>query len=161
MYFAKQRNHYSAYIINIPHRTTRLGSIRAQLISYNIPYKIFSAITPKDIQDEKRLREKGLFSKKFDPETKMSFNINYKIRLTEIGCLQSHIQILFKIIQKNSTKPFLILEDDAQLLPNFYKQSISIMNSIKSRWDLLHLGYCPRKINLCDLNGKRGDNFCK
>lgn len=151
---------FKAHVINIPHRTDRLHSITTQLKKFDIPYEIFRAITPTDIA-----RECGKRTNRFDPETKYIFR-PYMLRIrtprkTEVACFQSHLQILLKHAKSNTNDTILVLEDDALLDPDFYNKTVQIMDEIKGRWDILHLGYCYEPNDMCDPNGEIATNFCK
>ncbi|KAA0184702.1 hypothetical protein HAZT_HAZT004108 [Hyalella azteca] len=59
----------------------------------------------------------------------------------EIGCLISHHNI-WKDVIKNDYSQVLILEDDAQLHPNFKGNLKQLLQEIKCiEWDLIFLGY--------------------
>ncbi len=157
---------FKAYIINLAHRPNRLENIKHQLEKYSIPYSPFSAISPAEIETERVLRLEGRTSGRFDPETKMVFRVRPRgggknILATQIGCTQSHLQILLKETRTNSSAPFLILEDDAVLQSNFYVRSIDLMNRIKSPWDILHVGHCYISRAQCDVSGETGPDYCK
>ena len=154
---------YKAYIINIPFRTNRLESITTQLNNQSIPYEVFPAITPADIEAERILRIRRKSTGRFYPETRMNFRfrIRHGPRPSEIGCMQSHLQILLKMAKSGSNQPFLILEDDALLDPDFYQHTVDLMQRIKSKWDILHVGYCLEPPNMCDPNGESGPDYCK
>ena len=156
---------FKAHIINLAHRPNRLASITNQLKSYDIPFEVFSAITPADIETEINLRKENKKSERFDPETKMIFRPRSPqvdgISPTQIGCTQSHLQILLKQSQLNSTAPFLILEDDIKLESDFYNRSIDLMRKIKGPWEVLLVGYVTAGFYDCDPLGERGSDYCK
>ena len=155
---------FKAHIINLAHRPNRLESITTQLNSYGIPFEVFTAISPADIEDERKSRLLNQTSGRFHPETKMIFRKRTKadnILSSQIGCTQSHLQILLKQSKVNSSAPFLILEDDALLEPNFYQRSVELFNKIKGPWDILHVGYCLAGFGDCDLNSERSNDYCK
>ncbi len=157
---------YKAYVINLAHRPNRLENMSNQLKKYEIPFEAFVAISPADIENERLLRLEGKTSGRFDPETKMTFRLRTKedkkkIYPTQIGCTQSHLQILLKEAKTNSSAPFLILEDDAVLEKNFYARSIDLIKRIKSPWDILQVGYCYSGRHDCDPFGESGRDYCK
>jgi GR25 family glycosyltransferase involved in LPS biosynthesis len=151
---------YKAYVINIPSRKARLESITKQLNGYGIPFEVQRGITPADLKAEseaKRLKQPptGLF----DPETKLDFTFisPTKLRPTEIGCAQGHIQALLKIASNRTSDPVLVIEDDASLVPNFYNRTVDIMRRLPASWDIFHVGYCFEARCL----GPHSEDFCR
>jgi GR25 family glycosyltransferase involved in LPS biosynthesis len=161
-YYKMSKSIYKAYIINLPDRPKRLKSITTQLNNYEIPFDVFKAISPEDIDTEVILRDLHMFSKRFDPKTKLDFKKleSSTLRKTEIGCSQSHIQVMFKIANSNSHNPVLILEDDANLLPDFYKKTENILHNIVGTWDILHVGYGFEPHDMCEMPTEK-EHFCK
>jgi GR25 family glycosyltransferase involved in LPS biosynthesis len=154
---------YKAYVINIPSRTDRLESISTQLRRNGIPFEIQRAITPADLKAEslaisRNTGRTGLFHL----ETSLNFSTAgsfISLRRSEVGCFQSHLQVLFKISDSKTEAPVLIVEDDAMLSPNFYNQTERIINDLPHDWDIFHVGYCFRL--RCDESGPRSREFCR
>jgi GR25 family glycosyltransferase involved in LPS biosynthesis len=154
---------YQAYVINLPKRPERLASIAGQLDKEGIPYVVQNAISPEDIEAEVLARKNNEPSPgAFDPETKLNFTTGIfpKIRQTELGCFQSHVQALIKISKSKTNDPVLILEDDAKLKPKFYSRSISLFSKLPATWDLVHIGYCGRANCESFVEGRKA-GFCK
>lgn len=154
---------YKAYVINLPFRTERLKSISDQLVKNGIPFQVFKAITPEDIDNEVILRDLNMRSNTFDAKTELDFKHldSSTLRKTEIGCAQSHIQIWLEIEKSKTSEPVLILEDDANLVPNFYEKTVEILKKLTGPWDILHVGYCFEGSNMCDPDAERSTSFCK
>jgi GR25 family glycosyltransferase involved in LPS biosynthesis len=153
---------YKAFIVNLPKRTERLKSITQQLNEYEIPYEIQTAISPDDIVSEAHARRTnspptGLFHQ----DTKLNFTIGkFKgMRRTELGCYQSHVQIMIKIAKSKTNDPVLVVEDDALLLPDFYNKTIILMKKLPIDWELFHVGYCPEAT--CAKRGPKTSEFCR
>jgi GR25 family glycosyltransferase involved in LPS biosynthesis len=154
---------YQAYVINLPKRPERLASIAGQLDKEGIPYVVQNAISPEDIEAEVLARRNNEPSPgAFDPETKMNFTTGIfpKIRQTELGCFQSHVQALIKISKSKTNDPVLILEDDANLETDFYVRSTKFLSNLPENWDVFQVGYCgtarcslvrPQKAGLCKI----------
>jgi len=155
---------YKAHVINLPNRPERLQSITKQLQMYNIPFEVERAISPEDLDSEVKLRAMQSSSGLFDPKTELDFsNLSAsKMRLAEIACSQSHLQVLFKIKNSNVDAPVLILEDDAYLEPDFYDKTVEILKEIsQGSWDILHVGYCFESKQICIPGAEKRANFCK
>jgi GR25 family glycosyltransferase involved in LPS biosynthesis len=154
---------YQAYVINLPKRPERLASIAGQLDKEGIPYVVQNAISPEDIEAEVLARRNNEPSPgAFDPETKMNFTTGIfpKLRQTELGCFQSHVQALIKISKSKSNDPVLILEDDANLASDFYARTNDLLSNLPENWDVFQVGYCGTA--KCRIEkGPKKEGFCK
>ncbi len=61
-----------------------------------------------------------------------------KLKNGEVGCLLSHLDILYKIVE-NNYKNVLIFEDDAVFLNNF-NMFEEYMKQVPQNWDMLYFG---------------------
>lgn len=136
---------FDTVVINIKGRKKRLKSVLNQLQLLKISSRVIRAITPDDIDKEILLRQRNKTSGNFHANTKLVFeHENFmNISKAQVGCLESHVQILLDIANSNSSKIVLILEDDAIFKPQFLNQCQEIFNTIPNSWQILHIGYRP------------------
>jgi GR25 family glycosyltransferase involved in LPS biosynthesis len=108
---------YQIYVISLPHSTDRRKTISDHLNKLNLKFTFFDATYGKNI------------NKKNYPNF---IGIN-----NELGCLLSHYNLIKSI--KDSTKPVLILEDDAVITGD--------ISTVKppDNFDLLFMGHCLTK----------------
>ena len=55
------------------------------------------------------------------------------------GCCQSHLNVLRKAME-DRIESILVLEDDAQLAPNFLEKSLDFLTRVPEDWEILMLG---------------------
>ena len=146
------------FLINLDHSTNRYNNINKQFIHINLPYERFRAVDGYELSIANQKGEKftGLDLKNNSsllsldnnytivcPSEDINYYANSKIlkhTLTagEFGCYCSHREIWLKMVKENI--PYvLILEDDAILGENLYKEFSTIIEYLPNDWDLVYL----------------------
>ncbi|XP_018024600.1 glycosyltransferase 25 family member [Hyalella azteca] len=124
------------YYINLDRRPGRRDVIEKMLGLAGLKAQRVQGVDGKTLTEE-RMRQMGV--KKVEGYLD-SFH-KRPITNGEIGCLISHHNI-WKDVIKNDYSQVLILEDDAQLHPNFKGNLKQLLQEIKCiEWDLIFLGY--------------------
>lgn len=139
------------YVINLDRRKDRLRGITKQLDALHIPFTRFPAVdfgNGKQVWDAYKGLHNGtkinleLVQKKIDAH-KNTINSDYS--WAQAGCWQTHLQILFDIIDNENILPgpFVILEDDAEIEPRIVDilSKKSLNEDVPKDWDILALGY--------------------
>lgn len=123
------------YLINLDKDTERLQLMTAQLDSLGLSFERVPAILGTDMPDWLRpyfLREDG--------------SIASELRIGEVGCYASHLQVLLRIAY--SHRPALVLEDDLRIQEDF-PEILEAVESLPAGWDIIRLsnnlkrGYLP------------------
>lgn len=99
------------YCINLDRATDRWNLCQEQFNKYNIDVERFSAIEPS----------MGSF----------------KLLKGEIGCLQSHLEIIKKAKQNNYNN-VLVLEDDFVFVDDFDKKFNDVIDDVPDNWNFLY-----------------------
>lgn len=102
------------YCINLAKRTERWESVKKQFLNNNITAIRYEAIDGNQ------------------------YNSVNNLKLGELGCLLSHLNILTEC-QKNNTENVLITEDDVEFCENFNSKFFEYILEL-SNWDMLYLG---------------------
>ena len=73
------------------------------------------------------------------------------VRLGEIGCWQSHVEVLLRIAEsrlryEEEGGPTLVLEDDIDLEKDLEARAHLALLEVPDDWELLFLGFCSEKI---------------
>lgn len=129
------------YVISLTDEEIRRKNIKKQLNKLNIEFQFFDAIDFRDAPMEtleNYITQDHKYKKPSRPLTR-----------GEIGCSLSHLSLISKLKENVNTDAFLILEDDAILMPQLY----TFMHSDKLKsfdWDIIILGYS--KLACCDFN---------
>jgi len=129
------------YVISLADEEIRRENIKKQLNELNIEFQFFDAIDFRNVPIET-----------LGNYTTQDFKYKKPLRpLTrgEIGCSLSHLTLISKLKQNLNSDAFLILEDDAILMPQLY----TFIHSDKLKsfdWDIIILGYS--KLSCCDFN---------
>ena len=119
------------YVINLDKDTERLASIDRQLRGCNVTYERFSGVIGKHIGFDERLTP---FCAQFCTDG---------IK----GCALSHRSIWQQAIE-NKYETILILEDDANLPPNFQEKVRDVLQRVPEEWEVIFLGcrmFCQDK----------------
>jgi hypothetical protein len=108
------------YVINLLRRPERLAAFQKQIAEHNWPFNppiLFSAIDGDKVPCPPEFKQGG----------------------GAFGCRQSHVRILEQCLMED-VESVLILEDDAQLLPNFSDQAQKFLSGVPTDWEGLYLG---------------------
>lgn len=128
------------FVINLKHCTNRLEAISTNLKENRIEFTVWDAVDGKKLTQDEIDENTTFICRKF--------LCNYGI----VGCHLSHLYLWKHIVSKygmDENKWFLILEDDAKLLPGFLENLTNIMNDLK-HWKSTKHSY-PELIHLsCD-----------
>jgi len=119
------------FVINLDKDTERLASIDKQLRSCNVNYERFSGVLGKNIGFDPRLTP---FCAQFCTDG---------IK----GCALSHRSIWEKALE-NKYETIMILEDDANLPPNFQERVRDVLQRVPGDWEVIFLGcrmFCQDK----------------
>lgn len=118
------------FVINLKRDVEKLKNMKSLL--ENLNYEIIEAVDGKKLNNDEFIINKDFFT----PYDKSI------LKLGEVGCSLSHINIWKKIVNENLDR-VIILEDDLESIPDF-----NIINNIKSTYDLLYL--IRKKVNNCN-----------
>lgn len=122
------------YYITVKEFKMRQLFMEKQINKYDLNINKFEGINKYKINLNKLVKT-GLI--------KHPFNIR-KHRLGTLACCLSHVLLYMKIYNENKDNDkeiFLILEDDAFILPDFKKKLEFYYKYIPKNWDMVWLGY--------------------
>jgi len=128
-------------IINLERAKERRIEIVTQLHKQDIPYKVLNAFDADDFNNPSY----DLITKR---PMKAFANLNpnrRKMRLSDIGCILSHISAI-KFAQTLRTDKVLIFEDDCVLSPDF-KERLKLIQEVPNDADIIYLGGIMDKIS--------------
>jgi len=140
------------FVINLDRRKDRYEGIKKQLDTLKIAFTRFPAVdfgsqgervweAYKGLHKDTKINL-DLVKKKVDRH-KNSIDSDYS--WAQAGCWQTHLQILFDIVDNSATLPgpYLILEDDAEIEPRILEilSEKSLSADVPQDWNILALGY--------------------
>ncbi len=107
-------------IINLERRLDRRQKIIKMFDKQKIKYQIITAVDGKQLQPTKELFE--LFKDN---------DFNYRVGV--IGCAMSHLQLWKQLIEDPKNEYYVILEDDIEIVSNFNKKIIQVVELMISQ----------------------------
>lgn len=137
------------YVLNLKSRPDRKIRMIKHLQHHKIDADFIEAVNGKTLDKKQLLLNLKIDLKSYD-----------KLRMGEIGCYLSHLNIWINF-QKQKEKYCLILEDDVILSPNFLNILIRLLNEIQNQnWDLIYLmENCVRYFKQCNEGPNLNKNF--
>jgi len=127
-------NNIQMYVISLKH-DDRIKNIKKQESKINYPISIFDAVKG-DKLDMNQLIKDGIVNKKFINADKQKYRV--------VGCYMSHLNLLKKINENDSSGYSIIFEDDFDIAtPTFLKEVNEIIEKLESKkeeFDILLLG---------------------
>lgn len=132
------------YIISLEQAIDRRESISKQFAEADIPFKFFNAVDGR--------KEKHSLFNHYNEKKRLLYK-GYPMTPGELGCFASHYLLWQKCIENN--KPMIIIEDDAQLIPENF---ISFLTNIAlfKEYEYLRLFVNNRKRKFVPLHSKLG-----
>lgn len=108
------------YIISLEQAIDRRESITRQFAGINIPFSFFNAV-------DGRKGKHSLF-KHYNEKKRLLFK-GYPMTPGELGCFASHYLLWQKCVENN--QPIIVIEDDAQLIPENFLTFLKNINLFK------------------------------
>lgn len=123
------------FFIVLERDATRRAFVDKQIARADFPqpYEIFPAVDGKKLTKEDLLKDKV-----FTPKALR------KLRVGEFGCTLSHRTLWERVAYDPAINVALILEDDAELAPDFTTHFAALAPHIPADFDLLYLYHSPR-----------------
>ena len=139
-------------------RRTCIGALRAQ----NVSYEVFEAVDALSgdlyrgeiqryagVKKQKSLRRSSTLSRTELIEVHERYKTNslpenFRHDLHErlrFGCTMSHVRLWMKLLSSKE-KFFVIVEDDAEISPNFQEEMINALRHLPEDWDLFYAFAC-------------------
>ena len=119
----------STFVINLKRRPDRLRNFFTKNKNEIYPLTVFEGVDGKALSTNHKIQK--AFS---------SGDYNYRRGI--VGCAMSHIKIWKEFVTKLSTNYCIVLEDDAELCPDFHHKVLYLLNKHKE-FDIMFLHYNP------------------
>jgi len=118
------------FVINLDRRTDRWSSFLEKTLSIPLVFNRFSAIDGRELVPTRQL-----FSL-FDTN-------DYKFRKGMVGCALTHLQLIIQLVNDPEYDMYLIVEDDVDFSPDFYKKYSKLYQELSATddWGLMYLGH--------------------
>ena len=120
----------SAYVINLKRRPDRLRNFFTKNQKELFPLTVFEGVDGKNLQPSHKVQK--------------AFSTgDYNYRRGIVGCAMSHMKIWKDFLTKAFRTHCLVLEDDAELCPEFKDKVIYLINKHSNNFDIMFLHYNP------------------
>jgi glycosyl transferase, family 25 len=127
------------YVINIDGSDARLSAITAELQAAGLPFTRLSAV-------DGRTKQASQFAQ-YDAEAAVRYG-GRVLLAGEVACFLSHVAGAQRLLDSDATYA-LVLEDDAELAPDFAAHVTETLRWLESRpqigWDVINLGSVGQK----------------
>ncbi|WP_081624465.1 glycosyltransferase family 25 protein [Thioalkalivibrio sp. AKL7] len=121
------------FVISLDRAVERRSVVKRRLGSCGVEPEFVSAVDGRGLSDSEA-RHRGYWASR----------VRQPLQASEIGCVLSHFQAL-RLFLETGEESCVILEDDAEVAPNFVEQVRRLENGI-SGWDLIKLENRPATV---------------
>lgn len=126
----KENIDIATYVINLKRRPDRLRNFFTKNQKELFPLTVFEGVDGKNLQPSNKIQK--------------AFSTgDYNYRRGIVGCAMSHIKIWKEFLTKANQSFCLVLEDDAELCPEFKDKVLYLINKHSSDFDIMFLHYNP------------------
>lgn len=120
----------ATYVINLKRRPDRLRNFFTKNQKELFPLTVFEGVDGKTLQPSHKVQK--------------AFSTgDYNYRRGIVGCAMSHMKIWKEFLTKVNQTYCLVLEDDAELCPEFKDKVLYLINKHSSEFDVMFLHYNP------------------
>jgi GR25 family glycosyltransferase involved in LPS biosynthesis len=120
----------ATYVINLKRRPDRLRNFFTKNQKELFPLTVFEGVDGKTLQASHKVQK--------------AFSTgDYNYRRGIVGCAMSHMKIWKDFLTKANQTHCLVLEDDAELCPEFKDKIIYLLNKHSETFDIMFLHYNP------------------
>jgi GR25 family glycosyltransferase involved in LPS biosynthesis len=126
----KENIDIATYVINLKRRPDRLRNFFTKNQKELFPLSVFEGVDGKTLQPSHKVQK--------------AFSTgDYNYRRGIVGCAMSHMKIWKEFLTKANQTFCLVLEDDAELCPEFKDKVLYLINKHSANFDIMFLHYNP------------------